>query len=368
MTEVKWLEQGVQVAPIKRNKKITGTHFPTVIGVNPFSTPFEVWCRCTRLYEKPFEGNKYTNAGQIIEPKVFDFLRDSMGFGDRVVTPEDVYGKDHFKKTWGDFYRNIEIFGGMWDALIKNEQGDTEYVVEIKTVQVDGRSGSLDQRWKDGEAPHYQALQAALYAYLLGVDKVLMVAVALKDANGDYEHPEQVIPSYANGNVYIDEFKVSERYPNFDMYIAQATEWWNKHVLTGVSPEFDEKKDAEILSALRTNNVALQTTVGNEIIDMTDLVTEAETLKREIETVVATISEKEKRLKSIQEQIKEFAREQFRDGDNKVSIKGKTLEFVLSKTSSSEIDKEALETDGLLEKYCKVKTTYRLTTNNIEEE
>ena len=358
---VKWEGGHIAVPPHRKPKKITGTHFPTILGSNPFSTPFEVWCRCTRTYEKPFAGNKYTNAGQIIEPKVFDFLRNSMGFGNRVVTPEDVYGKDHFKKTWGDFYPEHPFLGGMWDALIKNEQGNTEYVVEIKTVQVDGRSGSLDQRWKDGEAPHYQALQAALYAYLLGVDKVLMVAVALKDADGDYEHPEQVVPSYANGNVYIDEFKISERYPNFDMYIAKATEWWNAHVLTGTSPEFDEKKDSEILSALRTNSVEVKT-------DIADLINEAETLKREIDTVSATISDKEKQLKKVQEQIKNYALEQFRDGDTKVSIKGKTFEFVLSKTSSSEIDKEALETDGLLEKYCKVKTTYRLTTNNIEEE
>jgi predicted phage-related endonuclease len=275
MKNVKWINDCIQVEVPKKLKKITGTHFPTVLGANPFSTPFEVWCRCTRTYEIPFEGNKYTNAGQIIEPKVFDFLRKSMGFGDRLVTPEDVYGKDHFKKTWGDFYPNTEIYGGMWDCLIRNDDGKIEYVVEIKTVQVDGRSGNLDERWKDGEAPHYQALQAALYAHLLGVDNVLMVAVALKDSSGDYEHPEQVVPSFANGNVYIDEFKVSERYPNFDMYIEQATEWWNKYVLTGISPAFDEKKDAEILKALRTNTLTPDS-------DITALVNEAEQFRQRL--------------------------------------------------------------------------------------
>ena len=361
MSNIKWLNGSVQVDPIKKNKKITGTHFPTVLGVNPYSSPFEVWCRCTRTFEKVFEGNKYTNAGQVVEPKVFDFLKKSMGFGNKLVTPEDVYGKDHFKKTWGDFYPDKNIFGGMWDALIKDENGNIEYVVEIKTVLVDGRSGSLDERWKDGEAPHYQALQASLYAYLLGVDKVLMVAVALEDKKGDYEHPEQVIPSYANGNVYIDEFKVSERYPNFDMYIAQATEWWNNHVLTGVSPEYDEKKDAEILRALRTNCPELSDDIG-------ELVKEAESLKYEIDTVTESLKESKKRLEKVTEQIKKYALEQLREGDTKVSIKGKTYEFVLSKTTSFEIDKELLEEDGLLGLYTKTKTSYRLTTNNIKED
>ena len=361
MKKFEWIDGAIQTEPIKKNKKITGTHFPTVLGANPFSTPFEVWCRCLRMYEKPFEGNKYTNAGQIIEPKVFDFLRKSMGFGDKLITPEDVYGKDHFKKTWGDFYPNTAIFGGMWDALITDDNLKVEYVVEIKTVQVDGRSGSLDKRWKDGQAPHYQALQASLYAYLLGVDKVLMVAVALEDSKGDYEHPEQVVPSYANGNVYIDEFKVSERYPNFEMYIAQATDWWNKYVVTGISPEYDEKKDAEILKALRTNDVALEE-------DISTLVDEAESLKYEIDTVTDSLNSPKKRLDEIKGILKEYALKQFRDGDTKVSIKGKSVEFVLSKSISTDIDTESLQNDGLLEKYTISKTNYRLNMNKIKED
>ena len=360
MKDIKWNGSTITVEIPKKPKKITGTHFPTIVGVNPFATDFEVWCRCTRTYEIPFEGNKYTNAGQVIEPKVFEFLRTSMGFGDRVIVPEDVYGKDHFKKTWGDFYPTTPIFGGMWDALIKDENDKVEYVVEIKTVQVDGRSGSLEDRWKDGEAPHYQALQAALYAYLYGIDKVMMVAVALEDKKGDYEHPEQVVPSYANGNVYIDEFRVSERYPNFDMYIEKATNWWNTYVLTGTSPEFDEKKDAEILKALRTNKVDVQ--------DLQGLFTTAEKLKAEIEEVTSTIATKEKELKAILEQIKKVALVQFREGDTKVSMRSDKYEWVLSKSNTTEIDKESLANDGLLEKYTKTKTNYRLTTSEIKED
>ena len=360
MKEVKWNGSTISVEPTKKPKKITGTHFPTVIGSNPFSTDFEVWCRCTRTYEIPFEGNKYTNAGQIIEPKVFDFLRYNMGFGDKLVTPEDIYGKDHFKKTWGDFYPDVQIFGGMWDALVVGDDKIPECVVEIKTVQVDGRSGSLEDRWKDGEAPHYQALQASLYAYLLGIDKVMMVAVALEDKKGDYEHPEQVVPSYANGNVYIDEFRVSERYPNFSMYIEKAVAWWNAYVLTGVSPAFDEKKDAEILKALRTNSV--------DTSNISELLGKAEQLKTEIESVMSTLENKQKELKGILEDIKKYALSQFRDGDTKVSIKGSRYEWVLSKSTSTELDKESLAADGLLEKYTKSKTSYRLTTSEIKED
>jgi predicted phage-related endonuclease len=283
-----------------------------------------------------------------------------MGFGNRVITPTDKYGKDYFKKTWGDFFPQSTVFSGMWDALINDNKGNIEYVVEIKTVQVDGRSGSLENRWKDGEAPHYQALQASLYAYLLGVDKVMMVAVALEDKKGDYEHPEQVVPSYANGNVYIDEFSLSERYPNFDILIEKATAWWNAYVLTGTSPEFDEKKDTEILKALRTNSA--------DTSNISDLLGKAEMLKADIELEMSKLDAKQKELKVILEQIKEYALTQFRDGDTKVSIKGSRYEWVLSKTDSTDIDKEALKADGLFEKYAKSKTNYRLTTSEIKED
>ena len=360
MKDIKWVNNCIQVTPPKKPKKISGTYFAAVLGFDPWKTPFEAWCKNTRTYEPPFTGNKYTHAGEVIEPKVFEFLRNSMGFGDRLLTPTDAFGKDYFQRTWGDFFPANDIFSGMWDALIVDKD-KPEYVVEIKTVQVDGRSGSLEDRWKDGEAPHYQALQASLYAYLLGVDKVLMVAVALEDKKGDYEHPEQVTPSYANGNVYIDEFKVSERYPNFDLYIAQATAWWKTYVLNGISPDFDEKKDAEILKALRTNSL-------NPHSDMTALITEAEQLKVEIDEVYSVVAEKEKRLKTINEQIKKYALEQFRDGDIKVSVKGQRYEWVLSKTSTTELDKESLKADGLYEKYSKEKINYRLTTSEIKED
>lgn len=361
MAKIKWLDDCIQVEPPKKPKKITGTHLPEVLNIHPYSTAFEAWCRCTRTYEKPFEGNQYTKAGEIIEPKVFDFLRKAYGFGDRLVTPTDMYGENHFQRTFGDFFKDNPIFGGSWDALIVDENDKPEYVVEVKTVKVDGRSGGLEERWKNGEAPHYQAIQASLYAYLLGIDKVIMVSVSLKESEGDYEHPELVVPSYENNNVYIDIFNVSERYPNFDLYITQATAWWNTFVLTGTSPYFDEKKDAEILKALRTNSLTPDT-------DIQALLTEAEQLITEIEKITSAVADKEKRLKDIKEMLKEHCASQFREGDTMVFLKGTNYEWSLSKTESTEIDKSSLEADGIIQKYLKPKTTYRLTSSKIKED
>ena len=93
-----------------------------------------------------------------------------------------------------------------------------------------------------------------------------------------------------------------------------------------------------------------------------------EELTLEIEKVTSTVADKEKRLKVVTDLIKKHALEQFRDGDTKVSIPGQHYEFVLSKTETTELDKDSLKADGLLEKYSKPKTNYRLTKTEIKED
>src|SRR5574344_423964 len=115
---------------------------------------------------------------------------------------------------------------------------------------------------------------------------------------------------------------------------------------TGISPVYDEKKDAEILKALRTNTLAPET-------DVEALIAEAEGLKSEIDAVSATVADKEKRLKKLNDLLKEHAMKQFRDGDKKVDIKGAKYTWSLARTTKevTKVNEEALKTDGLFEKY-----------------
>jgi hypothetical protein len=230
---MKWIDNHIEVTPPKKPKKMTATRFASVLGLNPWSTAFEMWCTITRTYEKPFEDTIYTIAGKAIEPKQIEYMKKAYVM-DNLRTPTDVYGADYFNETWGDFFKNIPIFGGMWDSLLMDDEGNPEAVIEFKTTK-------RSEDWA-GDVPEYYALQAALYAYLLGVDDVIMVASFLEA--GDYEKPENFIPSATN-TITVD-FKVSERYPDFDMMIEKASAWWKEHIETGISPDFDEKKDAEI--------------------------------------------------------------------------------------------------------------------------
>lgn len=341
MKDVKWLEGNrVQITPPTKTKKITGTRFATILGLNPWSSPFEMWAAITKTYEKPFEDTIYTVAGKTIEPKQASYMEKSYGMD--IVRPSDLWGEDYFNKTWGDFFPDSPHLGGMWDYLLKDENGETEAVLEMKTTK-------RAEDWQN-DVPEYYALQAALYAYLLGVDDVIMVASFLEEK--DYEDPSKFKPSAKN--TITVEFKVSERYPDFADKVAQVEKWWEDHVTSGISPEYDEKKDEEILKALRTNTLSPET-------DIEALIAEAEGLKKELDEVAASTADKEKRLKTINDIIKEHAMSQFRDGDKKVEVKGSAYCWTVSRSSTTTIDKDALKADGLLDKYSKKSETYRMT-------
>lgn len=347
---MEWLDtKQLKIVPPKKPKKITGTRFAAIMGKNTWNTPFKIWCEITRTYEEPFEDTIYTIAGKTIEPKQAEYMRRAY-FMTGLKTPTDIFGENYFKKTFGDFFKDEPIFGGMWDYLLYGEDGKPTTVLEMKTTK-------RSEDWEN-DIPEYYALQAALYAYLLGVDSVMMVASFLEDK--DYKAPETFVPS--SENTIVIPFKVSERYPDFDKLIKKAEKWWKDCVEGGVSPTFDEKRDADILKVLRTNTLNPET-------DLESVMEEAEALQEEIERVSATVADKEKRLKTLKDIIKEQAMKSFRDGDKSVALKSKRYVWAVSRTERKDIDKDALKADGLLDKYnTKAVVSYRLTNKLIEEE
>ena len=358
---MEFLQDGrIKVDPPKKPKKLTATRFATIFGLNAWATPFSAWCEMTRTYEEPFSDSIYTVAGKIIEPKICEYLR-SRYFMD-IKSPEDVYGPDYFKKTWGDFFPDQTALGGMWDF-----RGD-DFVVEVKTTK-------RVEDWKGVggkiEPPIYYKLQAALYAYLLGFDDVVMPCSFLEakdypvDLGGgkfDTAPTEAFTPNV--DNTVVIEFKVSEEFPTFkETYIDPALKFWKDHVLTGISPKFDEKKDAEILKVLRKNVV--QATDA----DIGKLIAEGDKLKAAIDKAENRLVDKKKRLKEIDDQVKKYMATQFRPGDKKVEIAGKGYAWTLTKSEKKSFDDKSLAKDlpEVYEKYAGKTETYTLKKALLEE-
>lgn len=286
---MEWLDTGqIRIVPPQRPKKITGTRFAVILGKNTWNTPFKAWCEITRTYKEPYEDNVYTLAGKTIEPKQADYMRRAY-FMTGLKTPADLFGENYYRRTRGDFFKDVPIFGGMWDYLLCDGSGKPSAVLEMKTTE-------RAEDWAR-DVPEYYALQAALYAYLLGVEQVIMVASFLEEK--DYADPAAFLPSAENTAVI--PFRLHERYPDFGKLVGKAKKWWKECVEGGVSPVYDEKKDADILRALRQNSVTPDT-------DLAALIGEAERLQTKLDAVRQASEESENRLKLLREQIKEISR------------------------------------------------------------
>ena len=350
---MKWNDDGtITVVPPKKPKKITGTRFAAIMGLNKWNTPFSAWCAITRTYEEPFVDTIYTRAGKAIEPKQADFMKHSY-FMTNLVTPTDKYGKDYFKKTWGDFFPEDKMLGGMWDFILVDKDGKPTTVLEMKTTK-------RSEDWLE-DVPEYYALQAALYAFLLGVDDVIMVCSFLDES--DYDHPEDY--KCTAENTIVRPFKLSERYPNMAKTVSEVRKWWKNHVDTGISPKYDEKADAEILKVLSDNNLSPTS-------DIEAMLTEAEELTEKIEENSAKVADDEKRLKTLKELIKEAEQSKFKPGDKTVTLHGKHYDFVtsVSVSNNEKVDTKQMQKDGVYDKYVTVEPTetYRFSVKKIKED
>ena len=331
--DVTWNDNNtISIVPPRTFKKLTGTRFASVLGLNHWSTPFQVWCQCTRTYEPPFEDTKYTVAGKAIEPKQIAYMREAYGMDD-LLDPTDVFGADPFKTTYGNFFDH-PVLGGMWDAITKDADGHVTSVLEFKTTK-------RAEDWAD-DVPEYYALQAALYAWLLGCDDVIMVATFLEDS--DYDNPDSFVVSADNTMTY--EFAISERYPHFERdYIRPALEWWDECVITGDSPVYDERADAEYLKALR--NASLSPTT-----DIDALMSEYGRIYSELEAADEVLKSKRERLEEIKGVLKDYATAHIGD-DKTATFSHGHVSCVLRKQARDSVDKEAMAADGVLEKYVK---------------
>ena len=216
-------------------RKITGTRLPRILDMDKWNSPFEAWCEMTGVYKEPFTDNKYTLAGKEIEPKQFEYVKKAMANPSReFVKPDDIFGEDAKESAHYDFFSATDDFGGMWDFLLK-EDGQVAAVFEMKTKQEKNRR-SIEQDY-----PKELVIQGALYAQLLGVQRVYMVTSFLQP--DDYDNPSDYVCT--DQNTTIQEFCINpERFRKNSL--SKAEQWLEKHIRTGVSPQPKSERDRKL--------------------------------------------------------------------------------------------------------------------------
>jgi len=338
--------------------KVTGTRFASILGLNSWSTPFQMWCEITKSARLPFEGSKYTEAGKAIEPLVIDYLKKNLYAN--TLDAEEYYGMAYRNLRFDYFAQESKIYGGMWDAVLTKKNLTTKRaLVEIKTTK-------RSQDWIDGP-PIYYMLQVCLYAYLSNLDDFYLTVTFLQD--DDYNHPEEFIVTSENTKKY--KYKLSEQVftlmengephnYNFNELVAIVDAWYNTYIKTGISPTFDEDKDKEYLKILRKASPKNDNSVDQVIEELNRTMSLINGIKKD-----KGLKELEDREKTLKDNLKVMLKGQC--GENDTSVQMMNWSYAKAK-DTIKVDEKKLKADGIYDNYSVTKEgSWRLTQKKVED-
>lgn len=338
----------------RNTKKIAATRFSKVVGNNHWGDEFQAWCEIMRVAEPPFDGNKYTAAGQVIEPKLINFCKDS-------VSPYIVSPREYFEEIPRnfDFFPENPIFGGMWDALAFDHDGAKDGDGSKPIAVIECKTTSRPQDWEHGVPRHYM-LQGLLYAALLDVDDVYFPVAFLTPL--DYANPEDFECTDENTRVYHvsrDDYVDCEGcYLTVDEAMDYAKGWWKEFVEGNVSPEYDVKKDKEYLDIIRTVDMDETTIDAGDLNALLDALYEVDTIIEDLK-VSSGLAEWEDKRRAINKAVQDLVKPQLLDTEDKNILDTNYYKFTISLTRRVNYDK--MIEDGIYEKYVNEVPTIRTT-------
>lgn len=175
---------------------IGGSDASSIIGLNKFSTPFQVWLEKTGQVP-PIEDNVYMKAGRKLEPVVADWFFEENPESMVITTEENCLA----------YHPIYSYILGSPDRQFIDDQGRLQ-VLEIKTTQ-----NKIDLDFP----PESWFTQAGYYAYILGYSHF---TICVLERGLELKHK-----TYAVDVDYCE------------WVVQECVSFWNNHVLTGIPPE-----------------------------------------------------------------------------------------------------------------------------------
>ena len=154
----------MQEVRVDRNKYIGGSDIPIIMGISPFKKRFDLLLEKAELQENEFEGNAYTEYGNILEPKIRDYINK---------TYRRNYVEDKLQ------FEDIRCHVDGWDELEKE-------ILEIKTTS------QIHDNISDYKV---YLVQLLFYMYHYGVKKGRL-AVYQRPTNFDETFDETLLTIY----------------------------------------------------------------------------------------------------------------------------------------------------------------------------
>ena len=230
-----------------REHYLGASEAPAILGLSPWSTPFDVWAR-KKGYSKPFEGNEATKRGHRLESVVLQWGAEEVG-ADEVV-------------SGGDF-DSCPVQGPLPHMAFHPDgwvrHGDEWVLVEVKTAR-------FGDGWEDDGIP---AVYAAQVAYQL--------ACCPPEVKRAY------VFAFITGK---DEWLVREverKAAIEDAFVTRCAEWWERFIDGNETPALD---GSDVAGSYLTQKYGRQTTLMEDATEAEDnLLDELLTVRAELKAL-----------------------------------------------------------------------------------
>ena len=229
---------------MKKTVNISGSRAAAILGVSKYRTPLNVWaeimesrqpgfCKKNNYTYIPFEGNESTRYGLAFESAIIDIAKRKIG--------KDISSREkYFKKD----YLSCHV-----DGIIENS-----ILYEAKTTSIHSYKSEWGEPGTDRIPIEYQ-LQICHNLILTGLKKAFVFVLVFPKRPDDWKELEVDID---NINCYewantLSDMKFFHQYeikadPDLQaVMIEYYTDFWENHVLTGVSPRPEGYPDIKLL-------------------------------------------------------------------------------------------------------------------------
>lgn len=177
----------------ERAKRINGSEFATVLGINPYQKQIELILDKAGVVVNTFKGNDATKRGELLESEVIALFEDKTG----------IKVKDEQKEFTLEPENSLPLVCHV-DGITSNNT-----VFEAKTTDIKSKT------WKDGIPDYYKA-QLEFNCMLAGLDKAdIVVAYCNENEIQKIEHyeykcclsKEEIIQHCINFTAKVNEYK-----------------------------------------------------------------------------------------------------------------------------------------------------------------
>lgn len=324
----------VRVAPGSEVHKVSGTSMAGILGVSPWSSPFQVACNLLGLGQEDISDKPAVKVGIALEDKIIKYADKAYPQYGMFSSAEQVYVKregDH--DSWvSDF--NDDVFAGHVDGIVTDDDG-VDHILEIKT-------SSNMESWVDG-VPEYYRLQVSLYNHFITKQDVAYVVLGIVNEN-TYKDYSSWVP---NENT-IRLFELSIDQETFAETLDTVREWYNTYIMKGVTPPYDLANPGDVELYNHLVNIA-DSYEGKQ----TD-VDRYKSLCDEIDNAEAEIKDKYDAREELKANLKDYMEANALKQIDSASVPG--LRVVTSEQKRTSWDEAEMVRDGIdVDKYKKTK-------------